>query len=230
MFKRTMLSILVAIPLMGAESLLAQEGQDSPKSGPKQKQVLENRQRPRVQAQQPRRQRPGREALTGPVGGMRSRPGREPGLGPMEAGSREPQPVRVRQRRSPQQMFGRWGRGFQGRGMSGGWGRGFQGRGICRWGQGFQGRGMGGWGRGFQGRGICRWGRGFQGRGMSGGWGRGIQGSGIGRPGPGMPPPPRIGRQGRGGNPEDMDWRDRGGRRRDLPEAPDSRPPGRRIN
>ena len=56
MFKRTMLSIVAAVALIGAENLLAQEEQDSPKSGPKQKQVLAGRQRPRGPAEQPRRE------------------------------------------------------------------------------------------------------------------------------------------------------------------------------
>ena len=159
--------------------------------------------------------------------------------------SREPQQPRPGQNLPMQQMFGRWNRGWQGRGM-GRWGRGFQGRGIGRWGQ---GRGMtGGWGRGFQGRGMGRLDpdmqpfpdvRPFPPKSpededvlipMPP-----MQRRGMGRPGPGMPPRPDVARPDPPMPPQDEDivrpmppMRRRGMDRgvRDLPEpnVPEPRP------
>ena len=226
-----MLSVAVTAVLIGAANLIAQERRDSPKARPRQRQVLEGRQRTgreavREHAKQVQQQRATREA-------RRKH---------MENSRDKPQPVRPGQNQpaQPRQMFGgcldelteayrandrekmgqllrkmhqlrrEWqevrGRGFQGRGIRR-WGRGWQGRGIGRRGQSFQGRGMiGGWGLGFQGRGMLgRWGRGFQRRGMISGWGRGFQGRGIGRPGPGMPPPPLMEKPEPPMPPEDVD-------------------------
>jgi len=190
MLKKTMLSIIATVVLIGAANLNAQEGKDRSEAGPRPKQVLEGRQRAsreavRERAEQAQQQRATKEARRKRTENLRGKP----------------QPVRPEQNQpaQPGQMFGgcldeltkayrandrekmgqllrkmhqlrqEWqeirGRGFQGRGMIGGWDRGFQGRGI------------GGWGRGWQGRDIGRRGQSFQGR-------------GIGRPGPGMPPPP----------------------------------------
>ncbi len=201
-----MLSIAATVMLTGAANLIAQERRDRPEARP--------RQRQKSQAEQPRRQRAGGEALHEHTKQMQQqRATKEARRKRMENLRGKPQPARPGQGQpaQPGQMFGRWldelikayranDREKMGQllkkmhQLRREWqeirGRGFQGRGIRRWGRGWQGRGIDRRGQSFQGRGmIGGWGRGFQGRGMLGRWGRGFQGRGIGRPGPGMRPP-----------------------------------------
>ena len=200
MLKKIILSIAVTAVLIGAASLIGQERRDRPQARPRQRQVLEGRQRTgrealREHAEQSQQQRATREA-------RRKR---------MENSHGKPQPVRPEQNQpgfpqggvpaQPGQMFGgcldELTEAYRGNDrekmgqllrkmhqLRRDWqevrSRGFQGRGIRRWGHGWQGRGIG------------RRGQSFQGRGMTGRWGRGFQGRGMGRPGPGMPPPPLM--------------------------------------
>ncbi len=226
------LSVISVVVLVGVENLIAQEGTEEPQAEPTQRQ--------RGRMERPRRRQVDSETRAGRrAEAMRERRQQE-GADKIEAMKKKSQQEapwegtpRGRMNRGPQQsrrgpnppvpqMFGRWYRGWQGRGRRV-WGPGLQGRGLGRWGrdywaqgicpycqrgicpwyQVFQGRGRGAWGRGWQGRGMGVWGRGFQGRGM-GGWGRGFQGRGMGgwgrgfqgrrmdRPGLGMPPSPDI--------------------------------------
>ena len=66
MLKRIMLSTIVAVLLIGADNLVAQE-QSSPKPRPEQGQVRQGRQRQNAQAKQLHRQRGDREASRGPA-------------------------------------------------------------------------------------------------------------------------------------------------------------------
>ena len=206
MLKKTMLSIIATVVLIGAANLNAQERKDRPEA--------RARQRQKGWAEQPRRQRAGREAVrehTEQV--QQQRATKEARRKRTENLRGKPQPARPGQNQAgfpqggvpaqPRQMFGRCldeltkayranDREKMGQllrkmhQLRQEWqeirGRGFQGRGICRWGRGWQDRDIGRWGQSLQGRGMTGgWGRGFQGRGMFGRWGRGFQGRGIRR-------------------------------------------------
>ncbi|MHC4172153.1 MAG: hypothetical protein ACYST5_04330 [Planctomycetota bacterium] len=222
MLKKTMLSIIATIVLIGAANLIAQERKDRPEA--------RARQRQKGWAEQPRRQRAGREAVrehTEQV--QQQRATQEARRKRTENLRGKPQPVRPGQNQAgfpqggipaqPRQMFGgcldeltkayrandREKMGQLLRKMHQlrqEWqeirGRGFKGRGIGRSGRGWQGRDIGRKGQSFQGRGMTgEWGRGFQGRDI-GGWGRGWQGRDIGRRGQSLQDRGMAGGWGRG--------------------------------
>lgn len=192
MLKKIVLSVAVTAVLIGAANLIAQERIDRPQARP--------RQRQKGQAEQPRRQRAGGEALREHTEQMQQqRATKEARRKRMENLRGKPQPARPGQDQpgfpqggvpaQPGQMFGRWldelikayranDREKMGQLLK----KMHQLR--QEWqeirGRGFQGRGIRRWGQSFQGRGMTGgWGRGFQGRGMTGRWGQGFQRRGM---------------------------------------------------
>jgi hypothetical protein len=172
-----MLSIIATVVLIGAANLIAQERKDRSEA--------RARQRQKGWAEQPRRQRAGREAVrehTEQV--QQQRATKEARRKRTENLRGKPQPARPGQNQvgfpqggvpaQPGQMFG---------GCLDELTKAYRANDREKMGQllrkmhqlrqewqeirdrGFQGRGMiGGWGRGFQGRGVRRWGRGWHGR------------------------------------------------------------------
>ena len=198
MLKRIItLSILIAVVLIGVENVIAQERTDVPEQRPRRRQDQEGRpgQMDRVQQfsgqQEKDSESQAKDAETDKkIEAMRKK--RQQALvqkgTPRDRVVRRPQKSRLWRNQPVRQMFGRWGRGLQGKGI-GGWNRRYQWeglcpcyqRGMCPWYEGFSGRGMmGRGGPGFRGRGIMgRGDPGFRGRGMMGRGGQVFQGRGM---------------------------------------------------
>ncbi len=169
MLKKIMLSVVVTAVLIGVSNLIAQERRDRPEA--------RARQRQKDQAEQPRRQRAGGEAVREHSEQEQQQRAIKESRRDRESLRDEPQPVRPRQNQlaQPRQMFGRWldelTKAYRADDRE------TMGQLLRKMHQLRQERQR-----------VRD--RGFQGRGMIGRWGRGLQRRDFTRPGLGMPQPP----------------------------------------